>query len=298
MTAQTTLKLKTAIGAYPACEALRSGEVTIPGVELDHVSVSPISCAILRMCRTLEFDVCEMSLVTLFAARRFGLPIIGIPVYPLHGFEHGYILLNEKITSPKDLEGKTVGSRAYTQTPGVWMRAILQDECGVDLSKINFVLSGEEHVEEFHANPPANVHYQIGADLPGMLSSGEIAGGLRVQATDRPGVKALFPDGDAAGLASYNRTGIYPIGHCIGIREDVVATSPWLARALFDALKESRERYLRSTGITPVAIYEDPMPIGLSSTRHIIEALVTRCVEQGILEEPMDVDELFPGNLD
>jgi 4,5-dihydroxyphthalate decarboxylase len=298
MTAQSTLKLKTAIGTYPACEPLRSGEVSIPGIELDHESVSPISGAILRMCRDLEFDVCEMSLVTFFAARRYGLPIVGIPVFPLHGFEHGYILLHETIASPKDLEGKTVGSRAYTQTPGVWMRGILQDECGVDLNKVNWLLSGEEHVDQFHADAPANVKYEIGADLPAMLSSGTITGGLRVNAGGRPGVWALFPDPEAAGLVAYERTGVYPIGHCIGVREDVLDKTYGLLESLYDALKRSRDVYLKRSGVVPTAIYNDPMPVGLGATRHILETLMKLSVEQGILHEPLSIDELFPGNLD
>ena len=34
--------------------------------------------------------------------------------------------------APKDLQGKRIGVRSYTQTTGVWMRGILQNEYGVD----------------------------------------------------------------------------------------------------------------------------------------------------------------------
>ena len=60
------------------------------------------------------------------------------------------------IGDPKDLEGKRVGvNRGYTVTAGVWARGVLQDEYGVDLSRITWVLSGDEHVAEYRA--PANV---------------------------------------------------------------------------------------------------------------------------------------------
>src|SRR5687768_17723510 len=55
-----------------------------------------------------------------------------------------------------DLEGKRVGvNRGYTVTTGVWARSVLQDEHGVDLGKVTWVLSGDEHVAEY--KPPSNV---------------------------------------------------------------------------------------------------------------------------------------------
>jgi 4,5-dihydroxyphthalate decarboxylase len=296
----TSVRLSTAIGAYPVCEPLRSGSIQVPGVELDQVSISPISNAILRMCRGLEFEVCEMSLVTFFAAKRYGLPFSGIPAFPLHGFEHGYILYNEDVVkSPKDFEGNRVGSRAYTQTPGVWMRGILQDELGVDVSKVNWILSGEEHVDQYHKDVPSNVKYEMGSELPKLLASGNIVGGLRVQRGDAANVKPFFPDADAAGIAAFERTGVYPIGHCICVRDDVLAERPALARDLFEALKESREIYLQQSGTPrPSKLYEDPMPIGMSATRKTLDKLMELTVSQGILEKPLDIDQLFPGGLD
>mgnify|MGYP006196305171 CR=1 FL=1 len=53
-------------------------------------------------------------------------------------------------------EGKRVGvNRGYTVTTGVWARGVLQDEYGVDLSKVTWVLSGDEHVAEYQ--PPGYV---------------------------------------------------------------------------------------------------------------------------------------------
>ena len=81
-----------------------------------------------------------------------------VPVFLVRAFHHGAILVNTQGRHPhaKDLEGKRVGvNRGYTVTTGVWARSILQQEHGVDLSKITWVLSGDEHVAEYR--PPANV---------------------------------------------------------------------------------------------------------------------------------------------
>ena len=46
-------------------------------------------------------------------------------------------------------------NRGYTVTTGVWARGILQHQYGVDLNRITWVLSGDEHVAEW--KPPPNV---------------------------------------------------------------------------------------------------------------------------------------------
>ena len=52
------------------------------------------------------------------------------------------------IGTPKDLEGKRVGVRAYSVTTGVWTRGILANEYGVDNNKITWVVDDEEHVTQ------------------------------------------------------------------------------------------------------------------------------------------------------
>ena len=54
------------------------------------------------------------------------------------------------IRTPKDLEGRKVGvNRGYTVTTGLWARGILQSEYGVDLNKITWVPTDDEHVLGF-----------------------------------------------------------------------------------------------------------------------------------------------------
>src|SRR4029453_1216186 len=100
-----------------------------------------------------------------------------VPVFPVRAFHHGAILHNTKagIHTPKDLEGKKVGvNRGYTVTSGVWARSVLQDEHGVDLGKITWVLSGDEHVAEY--KPPKNVvPIEPGKKMDEMLVGGEPA---------------------------------------------------------------------------------------------------------------------------
>src|ERR1044072_738913 len=85
-------------------------------------------------------------------------PMTAVAVFLVRAFHHGAVLVNTKagIRTPKDLEGRKVGvNRGYTVTTGVWARSILQEEYGVDLGKITWVLSGDEHVAEY--DPHATV---------------------------------------------------------------------------------------------------------------------------------------------
>ena len=45
-------------------------------------------------------------------------------------------------------------NRGYTVTTGLWARSILQHHYGVDLNRVTWVLSGDEHVAEYR--PPTN----------------------------------------------------------------------------------------------------------------------------------------------
>ena len=151
-------KLKTVTRTQGNNQALKDGTVKPKTFEFDFVEVDPLIAAFRRMVRGLEFDICEMAITTYICARAHGKRMTAVPVFLVRAFHHGAILANTKagIRTPKDLEGRKVGvNRGYTVTTGVWARSILQEEYGVDLSKITWVLSGDEHVAEYR--PPANV---------------------------------------------------------------------------------------------------------------------------------------------
>src|SRR5262249_45380187 len=109
MTAPTsTQQLKTAFNVTnPALQPLRDGRVTIPGVEMDQVSPPNIIAAFRHMCRTLEYDISEMAVVTYFSMRRYGVPVTAIPVFPSSRVEMGggiVVNKNAGVASAKDLE--------------------------------------------------------------------------------------------------------------------------------------------------------------------------------------------------
>jgi 4,5-dihydroxyphthalate decarboxylase len=303
--------LKTAIATYPHTKALKNGTVTVPGISLEHVDISPITGAFRRMCRALEFDVSEMAITTYLTARAYQKEFTALPIFIMRQFHHAPIVYNVKsgVESPKGLEGKRVGVRAYTVTTGVWVRGILATEYGVDLSKITWVLNDQEHVEEYQKDYPSNVIYQAGANLGAMVASGELAAAIGAGKVDSPDVKPLIPNARDAEAAWYRKTGIYPINHTVVIKDSLLQADPTLAPRLFNAFKEAKAVFLRqlSSG-APLPddaqslaqrrslVGDDPLPYGLARNRRALEAVIQFAHDQKILRRTVSPEELFAKN--
>ena len=294
--------------------ALKDGTVKPKSFTFDFIEVDPLIDAFRRMVRGLEFDICEMAITTYICARAHGKRMTAVPIFLVRAFHHGAILVNTKagIRTPKDLEGNRVGvNRGYTVTTGVWARGVLQDEHGVDLSKITWVLSGDEHVAEYM--PPANVvPIEKGTKMADMLASGELVAAIGVD-SDHPDIKPLIPNALDAGLASLKRNGHYPINHLVVIKDDLIQAHPNLARDVFEAFAESKRVYLdrlkngqieKPTAVDEVhkkvmAITGDPLPYGIEPSRRVLETLMGHALTQRIINTPFKVEELFaPGTHD
>jgi len=291
-----------------ATQALKDGTVRPAGWTLNFEEVPVLIQAFRRMVRTLDFDVTEMAFTTYLVAKAHGKPFTALPVFLVRGFHHGAIVRAAKSDGlvPTDLEGRRVGvNRGYTVTTGVWARSILQQEYGVDLSKITWVLSGDEHVAEYV--PPSNVvPIEQGKKMADMLASGELVAAIGVE-IDHPDVKPLIPNALEAGLAAHKRNGHYPINHAVVIKDELIAKYPDLAADVFNAFAESKRLYvdrLRAGAVeNPTAfdkmhqrvmeIAGEPLPYGVAPNRRVIEELIGHALKQGIITKPVTVDELF-----
>jgi 4,5-dihydroxyphthalate decarboxylase len=305
------LKLKTVTRTQGNNQALKDGTVKPKTFAFDFVEVPVLIDGFRRMVRGNEFDICEMAITTYICAKAHGKPMTAVPVFLVRAFHHGAILVNTKIgiRTPKDLEGRKVGvNRGYTVTTGLWARSILQDEHGVDLRKITWVLSGDEHVAEYR--PPANVvPIEPGHKMADMLVSGALAAAIGVE-VNHPDVKPLIPDALEAGLDALRRRGHYPINHTVVIRDELLAAHGDLAADVFNTFAEAKRLYVerlkagqieKPTAVDHMhrrvmEIIGDPLPYGIAPNRLSLEELVRHCRTQGIIAKPVTVEELFPRN--
>jgi len=289
--------------------ALKDGTVRPRRYRLEFEEVPVVVQAFRRMVRSLAFDVSEMAMTTYLCAKSFGKPFTAVPVFLERGLHHDAIVraATADITGPKDLEGRTVGvSRGYTVTTGFWTRVILQDEYGVDLSRVTWAPSGDEHVTEFH--PPANViPLPDNGSLAERVAAGnpQAAVGIR---PDRAGLAPLIPDAADAAFRALRDRGFYPINHVLVVKDELLSAHPELAADLFQAYAEAKARYLgrlasgsaedpaprdmmyrRVLDITGA----DPLPYGIEPNLAMLELLIQHAVAQAILPEPVPVEELF-----
>jgi 4,5-dihydroxyphthalate decarboxylase len=321
------LKLTFAVAEAPHTAAIRNGSIAIEGVDAEFITVQPQIGAFRRMVRDVEFDVCELAPTTYIIARAYGRPFTALPIFVLRRFHHAGLLVHPDsgVKTPKDLEGKKVGVRAYSVTTGVWTRQVLIDEFGVDNSKINWIVDDEEHVTELKL-PDYVSHTAPGDTLADMMARGELAAGFHANAgigrTGAPTggwkeVEANYPDlfPNAAELEAeyYERTGIYPMHGTIVVKDSVLAEHPWVAKSIFDAFTRAKNEWLerldageattasdkRYLGLRPV-VGHDPLPYGIAANIKTIEALEDTAFKQGLTPRRMSIEELFvdPENTD
>ena len=308
---------------YDRLEAIRDGEVTIEGVDLTCITLKSGRDVFDRMVGGSEFDVAELSASEFISLngqgdRRF----VALPVFPSRVFRHGFITVNRKVVrSPKDLEGKRIGVPLYTQTAALFIRGLLQDEYGVDLSGVHWV-QGATNSAESHGHPsappllkPVSIEQNTsGRSLSELLETGEIqailGSGLPVALRTNPDVQRLFPDFHARELDYYRRTRIFPIMHLVAIRRDLYEKHPFVATSLYQAMTAAKDLALakmRDLGALrymlpglPAELDEidatfggDPWPYGVEANRPTLEALVRYMAEQSLIKAPIPVDELF-----
>lgn len=303
------LRLKTVTRTQGANRALKDGTVAPRSAALEFEEVPVLVQAFRRMVRQLEFDVCEMAMTTYLCARSFGVAFTALPVFLVRGFHHGAVVTHPRaeVQTPKDLQGRTVGvNRGYTVTTGVWARAILAAEHGVDLDAVTWAPSGDEHVAQYR--PPANVMpLEPGADLGELLVAGELAAVVGTD-IDRDGVVPLIAEPHAAALEALATRGFYPINHLVVVRDELLDAHPGLAADLFEAFAVAKQLHLeRLPHLDPAELSAtdrllsevqsvtggDPLPYGIEPNRAVIDELIDQAAHQKILDRRPALPELF-----
>lgn len=264
--ALSKLGVSIAVGDYDRTRPLADGSVVIDGVKPRFLLLSPEEM-FFRAFRHADFDVCELSLSS-FTVRtaRGDNPYVGIPVFPSRAFRHTSIVVRRDrgIDSPQDLKGRRIGTPEYQLSACVWARGILQDEHGVRPEDIIWVRGGMEdpgRIEKISLDLPPAVRLESAAPdrtLSGMLAAGEIDGiiGPRVPscfADRKANVGWLFKDTVHAASQYFQRTGIFPIMHVIGVRRTLVERHPWLPATLLKAFTAAKTQALQHLADTSAA---------------------------------------------
>src|SRR5471030_1230702 len=135
------LALTLACGDYEIVRPLIDGRVQADGVDLTILTNMDSATRHWRFLRGREFDVAEVSASSYLAARDNDWPFRAIPVFLHRRFRHGFIFVNtaKGIAKPTDLIGRTVGTKGFMFTAGLWMRGILEHDYGVPHKSIKWL---------------------------------------------------------------------------------------------------------------------------------------------------------------
>lgn len=308
---------------YDRTQPIASGRVPVEGCQVTYLTLTPGE-TFFRLFTYREFDVAEMSFSTYLLARSKGdWPYRALPVFLSRVFPHGsiYVRTDRGIEAPADLKGRTLGVPSYHFTRGLCARGVLRDEYGVEPGDVAWRIGGVDEPEDFDyvgfAPPPGVDVRPIDRSqcLGALLAQGSIDGIISyrdpgVLHDGTPHVDRLFPDFRPVERAYYQKTGVFPIMHLLGVRESLVERHPWLARSLVKAFEAAKALVLpRLTDLNALAVTlpwlvaeaqdtirlmgEDYWPYGVEKNRATIEAQTRWSHEQGLSPRRYTAEEMF-----
>jgi 4,5-dihydroxyphthalate decarboxylase len=269
--------LKTLIGDYPVTKQFRTRS--------DRFEFAPFQGSVAtmfkRVVRNLEFDVAEMAIMTYLVAKAHGKPYRLLPFVVMARYQHPYLVYNAERGEilPKNLPGKRVGVRSYSVTTGAWIRGILADDYGVDLSRIQWVTFEEPHVAEFR-DPPNVQRAPAGKDINAMLLAGELDAAILGAVPSDPKLKPVIRDPEAAGKKWGEKHRAIQLNHLVGVKDTVSRAAADEVYALLLASKEA-------AGDPPM------LPHGLEANRRNLEVAVDCAYKQKMIPRRFTVEELF-----
>jgi 4,5-dihydroxyphthalate decarboxylase len=277
-----------------------------------------------KMLHEKAYDVAEMSLGSYTIERSRGnRDFVALPVFTSKMFRHSafYVRSDRAAVEIAALKGCRVGVPEYQMTAAIWMRSIMKSQYGVDPRSIRW-RTGGLHVptagERIALRVPHG--YEIEPIAAGStLEDGLLDGSLDAVITSRvPGpfsdgsgrIRRLFPDPYAEELAYYQQTGVFPIMHLLVARADALRGDPAIALHIVEAFTRSKDDALRklvdldylSTSLVWLSHHykserqifgDDPFAYGVAPNAHAINAFIDACSEQGLLQAPVSVDDLF-----
>lgn len=280
--------LRTNLADYPVTKALKEGAVRSDIVEFDFAGPKTANNGFKPMVREGAFTAGELAIATYLQAKAFGKKLVALPAPVVSRFQHHTIAYDSRYgdIGPKDLNGKSIGIRAYSVTTVMWVRGILQHEYGVDLDSIHWMTVEDPHVAEF-IDPPNCTRVQPGETLEQLLVEGKVAAAiLGDKLPDAPTIKHLIPNPQEAAQAWSERTGVRPINHLFCVHEDLPKERP-------DVVREIYRMLIESNAAAPESARKSMAPFGLEANRKGLQMAIDFSMEQGLLPRPLTVDELF-----
>jgi 4,5-dihydroxyphthalate decarboxylase len=288
--ADAPLKLSLMTGNYPNTQPLKSGKVPSLLVNLDFVDVKVANQHFKAVVREAKYDVSELAIVTFLQAKTYGKPYVLMPAVAVSRGQLQTIAYDGERgpMTPRDIAGKKVGVRAYTQTTGAWVRGILQEDYGVDVNGITWITTEDPHLAEYQDPPGMVVRVPDDKSIPKMVLEGETVAAIVGDTIPDPRLEYLVADHEAANKRFADKNGGVPINHMYVVRQSLSKERPDVVREIFRMLVESAKQ-----GVQPGTEMAAGIRFGVEACRTSLERIIDYSFKQKLIPRPFSVDELF-----
>ena len=281
--------LQTNLADYAISKALKGGEIASDLVKLEFTGTKIANQSFKPYVREGKFDASELAIVTLLQALAWNKPIVMLPAVVVGRFQHNCISYDcrKGDITPKQLEGKRVGVRAYTQTTGAWVRGLLAHEYDVDINKVKWFTYEDPHVSEYQ-EPDFLARFEPnGKTMEELMFEGlfdaVIVGG---EIPNEPRAKTLIPNAKQAALDWHTKTGAVTVNHFFTVSNEV-AKRPELVAEIWRMLKASK------AAMPAPADGVDVHPFGWEENRKNLELIIEYSFEQKLIPRKVNVEELI-----
>src|SRR5579871_2408619 len=319
MAATQELELEFPIMRYDITMPLLEGRIPIEGVKPKPVpSANTMVFRDVPALREGNFGLCDLNLGYLLPAIDAGWEIAALPVFSKRKPSYQYIFCraDQGIESPKDLEGKRVGTRSYPTALTIWNQGLLQDRYGVDHAKLHWVAA----VDQFFPIHDDSTQIEYTLDPQKSAADVIIDGDVDAIVTDisdikvlntlveHPKVRRLFPNYIEEDERLYRETGIFTPVHLMVMSAKLDREHPGLGRRLYDAFEQAKQLahtdilnerggfavlYLRERLEEQMAHWGDPWKYGIGANRHTIDTFFRYNLEQGMIRSAASYERVF-----
>lgn len=334
---QNTGGLKVAGYDYDRVRAIMDGRVGVEGYDVSFHYEDIYAVNQLAFGPDKPYAVSELGLIpyiSRYITRGFRDYTL-IPVFISRVFRHRNVFVHADsgILRPEDLKGKRVGTPGYGMSANTWIRGFLKDEYGVDTGDMEWIETdkssdagdlGGSGWSSF--NEDGSHKYYLPADFPirpgppgidesELLLSGQCDALItaitpKAFLENEPTIRRLFSDVKKAEQEYFSNTGMFPIMHVIGIRNDAIDKDPDLPIRVFEMYQQAKYRAysdLETTTSLKVTLPwvtqefettrglmgEDYWPYGIKENVKELEHIMRYVNEQGLVGQRVDFRELF-----
>ncbi len=316
MAASSPLEVGFPIVRYDITLPLLQGRVEIEGVRLTPMKTPSMVFNENPQLEQGDFGLWDLNIGYLLPAIEAGWELVALPVFVKRKPTYQFIFCrtDRGIKSPKDLEGKTIGSTSYRTALTVWARGLLRNRHGVEITEMRWLASrgyfpiyDEKTRIEPLADRKSPVDRLIEGEVDAIITDiSDVK--LFEKLENNPTVARLFPDHITEDEKLYRETGIYTPVHLIVMSKKLNRQYPDLARKLYDAFEQSKKIayedilsdqagfsvvYLRERMKEQIERWGDPWKYGIRANRSTIDAIIRYNHEQGMTRGKLDYKEIF-----